>query len=287
MRLRQLVEITKIARPGFWPTHIWFYVLPFAQIEMFGRPEFWVGVVYVCFPLSLLLYGWNDMGDWETDRNNPRKDSWLFGAKPSESIRNQLPSVITFVQLPFIAYFWWHAGTKMLLLILGILLTNYTYNNLGFKKIALLDLLNQAGYLLIFIFASWLCDVPQLNFAAMVFGAIFAMQSHLFGQLMDIDQDRSAGRKSTAIQLGVTRSKILLASMMTAEAAIAFCNFTGGYVGWYFIAGSVFFAVDALLGPKRYPLWFLSAFFVGWNIIVISTIHFIWRDGIFMLATEQ
>ena len=60
---RGLIEIIKIARPGFWPTHLWFYLLPFAGRDMFGSFSFWVGAVYVCFPLGLLMYGWNDLGD--------------------------------------------------------------------------------------------------------------------------------------------------------------------------------------------------------------------------------
>ena len=80
--MKQLVEIVKIARPGFWPTQLWFYLLPFAGRDMFSTPAFWWGAVYVCFPLGLLLYGWNDISDAESDRLNPRKDSWLFGARP-------------------------------------------------------------------------------------------------------------------------------------------------------------------------------------------------------------
>jgi len=58
--------LIKVARPGFWPTHLWFFLLPLGQREMFGRPGFWLGCAYVCFPLGLLLYGWNDLFDAET-----------------------------------------------------------------------------------------------------------------------------------------------------------------------------------------------------------------------------
>ena len=61
--LNQLLDIIKISRPGFWPTHVWFYLLPFAERNMFGSLPFWLGGIYVCFPLSLMLYGWNDIGD--------------------------------------------------------------------------------------------------------------------------------------------------------------------------------------------------------------------------------
>ena len=283
--LNQLLDIIKIARPGFWPTHVWFYLLPFAERNMFGSAAFWLGATYVCFPLSLLLYGWNDIGDWETDQLNPRKDSWLFGARPDRAMRNRLPWIIAAVQIPFAILFTLISGPRMLLIMALIVATNFTYNTLGFKRIALLDLANQAGYALMFVLASWLCNVPQLNVAAIIFGILFAMQSHLFGQLMDVSQDAAAGRRSTAILIGVVRSKFLLATLMFVEAAIAFTFFRGLYVGIFMSLGGMFFLADAIVGPKQYPTWFLKSFFIGWNIIVILTMHLIWAHGSFLLAS--
>ena len=74
---------------------------------MFSSVPFWLGAVYVCFPLGLLTYGWNDLGDNETDRFNPRKDSWLFGAIPNATLRKHLPWIILATQVPFLVIFTW------------------------------------------------------------------------------------------------------------------------------------------------------------------------------------
>ena len=277
-----LKEVLKAARPGFWPTHLWFYMLPFAGRDMFGSFPFWLGAVYVCFPLGLLTYGWNDLGDHASDCNNPRKDTWLFGAVVSPELRNKLPWIIFFVQIPFLFLFTWLAGTKMLFWFAGAVLVNACYNTLGFKRLPVVDLLNQVGYVLIFVLASWLCDVPQLNGPAIVFGAIFAMQSHLFGQLMDIDEDRKAGRKSTAIMIGVVPAKLLLVTIMVCLAMIAYQNFQGPTVAIFMTLGAVFFAFDMCFGPGRYPVWFSRLFFLGWNLVVIASMHFVWKYGIFL-----
>lgn len=285
--MNAILQIVKVARPGFWPTHLWFYLLPFATRDMFALPAFWLGCVYVCFPLGLLLYGWNDYGDFESDRDNDRKDSWLFGAKPNEALRRHLPSWIASVQLPFVLLLVWLGGWQMLGWFFAVLLVNYTYNTLQFKALPVLDLLNQVGYLLIFVLASWLCDVPQLSLPAMAFSALFAMQSHLFGQLMDIDVDRAAGRRSTAVLLGVTASKMLLVAIMFVEAAIAGVFFRFAIVAWLMSAGALFFVGDALFGPSRYPVWFTKAFFVAWNIVVLVTMHWVWRYGLFLVETTS
>ena len=282
--MQNFLEVVKISRPGFWPTHVWFYLLPFARQDMFATPAFWVGATYVCFPLGLLLYGWNDIGDARTDAINPRKGTWLFGAKPDATMRRRLPAIIASVQLPFLILFVSIAGWKMVGWFAAVVTANAAYNSFHLKSVPGLDLLNQVGYLLVFVLASWLCDVEQLNWAAMVFSGLFAMQSHLFGQIMDHDQDGSAGRRSTAVAIGVVPSKFLLSTMMAIEALIAWCFFSGPVVALFMASGAVFFLIDAIAGPKRYPLMFLMAFFVGWNAICISTMYFIWRDGLFQLS---
>lgn len=282
--MNRFLEVVKISRPGFWPTHVWFYLLPFSQMEMFGSFAFWLGATYICFPMSLLSFGWNDIGDAATDSINPRKDSWLFGASPNRDMRKMLPWIIAAVQIPFLIALVAIAGWKMLAWFSSLLVANACYNSFGFKRLPWLDLLNQTGYLLVFVLASWLCDVPQLNAPAMIFSALFAMHSHLFGQIMDIDEDAAGGRRTTAVSIGVRNSKLLLVAILVAEAGIAFTFFSGPIVGVFMLAAAAFFLIDAFYGPRRYPLPFLTAFFIGWNLIAISTMYFIWRDGLFVLG---
>ena len=278
-----LLQIIKTARPGFWPTHVWFFVLPFAGLDMFGSFAFWVGATYVCFPLGLLAYGWNDLGDSLTDANNPRKDSWVFGALPDQELRSRLPWIIAAVQIPFVILFVWLAGPKMLIWFTGLILANACYNSFGFKRLPILDLLNQAGYVLVFVLASWLCEVPQLNTPAIIFGAIFAMQSHLFGQLMDFDEDKAAGRRSTAITIGYRPAKVLLIAIMLCLAGIAYMNFRSSLVTLFMLTGAIFFAGDLCFGPRRYSVWFVTTFFLVWNVVVICSMHFVWKYGVFLV----
>lgn len=283
MYFGRLLEIVKVARPGFWPTQLWFYVLPMGGVDLFGEPAFWIGAAYVCFPLGLLLYGWNDLGDVETDRINPRKNSWLFGGRPDAALRAKLPWIIAAVQLPFLVAFIKLAGPRMLIWFAAVLLVNWTYNNLKWKARPGLDLLNQIGYLLVFMLAVWLCDLDRLSWQLLAFSALFAMQSHLFGQLMDVDEDKIAGRRSTAITLGVHRSKLLLTAMMMIETMIAITFFRGPIVAVFMGAGATFFALDAWWGPRRYPVFFSKVFFLAWNIVVLASMHLVWRYEWFLL----
>lgn len=282
-----LKSLIKVSRPGFWPTHLWFFLLPLGQREMFGSVGFWLGCVYVCFPLGLLLYGWNDLFDRETDRLNPRKDSWLFGARLDDDGLRRLPLWIAATQLPFAIVFTALVGAKALLWFAAMAAANAVYNwpKLGWKNWPVLDLVNQVAYLLVFVLASWVCAVPQLSAPAMVFSALFAMQSHLFGQVMDVDEDRAAGRRTTASIIGVRASKLLVVALLAVEAHIAWTYFRGAFVEAFLLAGALFFLADALAGfrGRPYPAWFSKLFFVGWNLVVVASMHFVWRYGVFVL----
>jgi 4-hydroxybenzoate polyprenyltransferase len=281
------LQLIKTARPGFWPTHLWFFLLPLGQRQMFGSLAFWLGCLYVCFPLGLITYGWNDLFDAETDRRNDRKDSWLFGARLDDAQLRALPWWIAAVQLPFAIGFTWLFGPKLLLWFAAIVAVNALYNwpRLGWKNWPVLDLLNQVGYLLVFVLASWVCQVEQLNAPAMIFSALFAMQSHLFGQVMDIDADRSAGRHTTASVLGVRSSKLGVVVLLVIDAAIARSFFRTGVVEAFLLIAAAFFVVDALAWhrDRPYPSWLSKAFFIAWNVVVLLTMHFVWSRGLFLL----
>jgi hypothetical protein len=95
----------KASRPGFWLTSVWFYLLPLAPHLPLRSFAFWLGLVYVGFPLGMLIYAANDLTDELTDRLNPRKDTFLFGARPTRDQIVELPWRILLVQVPFVALF--------------------------------------------------------------------------------------------------------------------------------------------------------------------------------------
>src|SRR2546430_152925 len=76
------------------------------------------------------------------------------------------------------------------------------------------DALIQASYLLAFVLSSWLNNVPQLPWQTFLFGSLFAMHSHIFGEVMDIAPDRLSGRQTTATSIGRVRAKFLSASFL-------------------------------------------------------------------------
>ena len=95
-RYRPAVSATSIIR---WPT---------ASDPDLGTP----GRDY---SLGLIIYGWNDIADAEIDKFNPRKGTFLFGARGSQEQLRRLPLQIALAQAIFAAIFLLLTGPKILL----------------------------------------------------------------------------------------------------------------------------------------------------------------------------
>jgi 4-hydroxybenzoate polyprenyltransferase len=278
--------LLKVARPGFWLTSVWFYLLPLGQQDVFGDAEFWCGLVYVTFPLGMMIYGWNDMVDFETDRMNPRKDTFLFGARPTSEQIGGLPWRIGLVQLPFVVLFTWLLGWRALAWFAALAAATALYNwpRVGFKSRAGLDLLNQAGYLLVFVLSSWLNGLPQAPWFTFVFGALFAMHSHLFGEIMDLEPDRAVGRRTTAVTIGVIPAKVMMVAFLALEALLMWRVLHAPWIASAFAGGALLFAADALFlwRDRPYASWQMRLFFLGWNAAALLSIPWVWSTASFI-----
>jgi 4-hydroxybenzoate polyprenyltransferase len=275
--------LLKVARPGFWLTSVWFYLLPLGQRNVFGSGEFWLGLFYVTFPLGMIIYGWNDVVDFETDRLNPRKDTFLFGARPTPEQIGRLPWRIALVQAPFVVLFTWLLGWRALVWFLALTAATALYNwpRVGCKSRPGFDLLNQTAYLLVFVLSSWLNGLPQAPWFTFVFGALFAMHSHLFGEIMDLEPDRAVGRRTTAVTIGVRPAKGLMIAMLVLEALLVWKTVQDPWMAAALAGGALFFLADVLfLWRKRpYASWQMRLFFLGWNAAALFSIPWVWRSA--------
>ncbi len=280
--------LVKVARPGFWTTSIWFYLLPLGHRLVFGEWPFWLGLIYVTLPLGLLIYGWNDLVDAENDRHNPRKGTFLFGARGNDAQLAALPGRIALVQLPFAFAFFTLLGVKSLLWWAALVFATAVYNwpPPGLKGRPPFDMLNQVGYLLVFVLSSWLNAAPQLPWQTFVFGALFAMHSHLFGQIMDVQPDRQAGRRTTATTIGVVPAKALTAVLLLAEAALIYGSFRDPLVAAGLALGGGWFLLDALVLWRAHPYRpaQMRFFLLGWNTAAVVSLGWVWSTATLIRA---
>lgn len=219
-----LVFLLQVSRPGLWTTTALFYLMPLGHGVIFHSARFWLGLFFVLFPLGLLLYGVNDIVDAEADRYNPRKGTFLFGSRGATKQLAALRWQIAIAEIPFLTVFFFLMGPRIVGWFAALLIAVGLYNapRFGWKSHPPLDVLIQASYLLVFVLSSWLNHVNQLPWPTFLFGALFAMHSHVFGEVMDIGPDRFSGRRTTAT-LGSKFSKFRKARRTQAWSSSLAC----------------------------------------------------------------
>jgi 4-hydroxybenzoate polyprenyltransferase len=272
--------LIQVSRPGLWSTTALFYLMPLGHWTTVGSATFWLGLFYVLFPLGLVLYGVNDIADAPADRYNPRKGTFLFGSLGGTQQLAALPWQIAAAQIPFLVLFFFLLGARILWWF-GVLLCAvgiYNAPRFGWKGRPPLDVLIQSSYLLVFVLSSWLNRVPQLPWQTFVFGALFAMHSHVFGEVMDIAPDRLIGRRTTATAIGAVRAKLLIAAILGIESVLVGSFFHDYVVAIVLSAGVLWFVLDAttLWKNHAYRPAEMRLFMWAWNAASVAAIYWDW-----------
>lgn len=204
----QLQAILAASRPVSWINT----AIPFTIAYLAGggtfSVAFWVGLVFFLLPYNLLLYGVNDIYDYPSDLQNPRKGG-LEGSIVSPERRSVLwLAIISLVMLS--------GGGLMLLLgatqrvvfcVLIFLAIAYSIKGLRWKEIPVLDSFTSACHFVLPAILGWLMtpggQVPWL--AAIAF-LLWGMASHALGAIQDIKPDRKAKIRSIATVWGARRT---------------------------------------------------------------------------------
>ena len=212
-----------------------------------------LGFLFFLIPYNLLMYGVNDVFDYESDLRNPRKGG-IEGALLEP--KYHLPMLLISLHLP-VPFVWYLAlqGDAQSNLILGVVLFSvlaYSLKYLRFKEIPFLDSITSATHFVgPMVYGISLAGGDLGNQTLILITLAFflwGMASHAFGAVQDIRADREANISSIGTVLG---------ARATVRVAMV------GYV----LAG-----VLTLFIGDRYSFAFLAAlpylFVVGreWNI---------------------
>ncbi len=277
------VFLLQVSRPGLWSTTALFYLMPLGHADFLHVGKLWLGLFFVLLPLGLVLYGVNDIVDAENDSLNPRKGTFMFGSRGAREQLAALKWHIVVVQLPFVGLFYYFIGPRILWWYALLLLAVGIYNAPGvaWKGRPPFDVLIQASYLLVFVLSSWLNNVPQLPWQTLLFGALFAMHSHIFGEVMDIEPDRLTGRRTTATVIGRVRAKFLIAAFLCIEAGLVWIYFRDWIITGFLAVGAIWFLVDATLlwKDRSYSPKEMRLFLWGWNGAALLGMFWSWTHG--------
>nr|WP_280956336.1 UbiA family prenyltransferase [Aequorivita sublithincola] len=255
------------------------YLVPFGlSANFWEKPLFWVGLLFVTFPLNFLVYGLNDYTDGKADSLNPRKGNYLFGAKFSKEELTNVPWHISYIIIPFIAYFSYVGGSNLFIILMFMIVVNIIYNYKPFriKERPPFEILVQVGYVFIALFSIVLNDLYMLPWQTFLYLTFFAFQAHIAGEIMDIEPDILSEKKTTAVLIGRKKAKFLMLFLLLFEVYILKFWFDDWVLSGFLAAFSIWLILDIFVFFKAKPYTVRQMKIFGIAINISAILSMIW-----------
>lgn len=217
--------LLKVSRPRFWIYIFGPYLVGVAAAAA-ERSDFWrfdtiLFGLYLLLPANLLIYGVNDIFDYETDRLNPKKADYEALVKPSD--RSGLLIVVAILNIPFLiaAYFF---AFNALIALAGFLFFSifYSASPIRAKVRPIVD----SAFNILYAFPGFFAfQIVSGNFPPPLLVAaawMWTMAMHAYSAVPDIEADREANISTVATFLGSRGTLIFCLVLYASSAALAF-----------------------------------------------------------------
>ena len=203
--------------------------VPFAAAYFFAGGEVSVELVvltlFFLIPYNLLMYGVNDVFDYESDLRNPRKGG-IEGALLAPELHRKTLLWAFGLAAPFVAYAVWvsleNFAALAVLVITIFAVIAYSVKGFRFKEVPFLDSITSSTHFVGPMLFGLLLSEAELGTSLLLATAAFFLwgaASHAFGAVQDIRADREAGIASVATSLGA-RNTVRLAVALYLVAGL-------------------------------------------------------------------
>jgi 4-hydroxybenzoate polyprenyltransferase len=189
--------------------------------------SFLLGTLYFLIPYNLMLYGVNDIFDYESDLSNPRKGG-IEGAILKPAHWRTMWWLIAVANLPFLGYLLLQGDvvSKAWLLALVFLVLAYSLKHLRFKERPFLDSLTASSHFFGPLVYAWLiAGAPKGWWPALIAFCAWGMASHAFGAVQDVQADRAAGIGSIATVIGSRLTVAFALCLYLASAGLVIASY--------------------------------------------------------------
>lgn len=187
-----------------------------------------IGTLFFLVPYNLLMYGINDVFDYESDLRNPRKGGIEGGLVERSQARVVHRRILVACAVSVVPFLVWllvvgSLAANLTLLLVVFLVVAYSAPRLRFKERPVLDsatsamhFVGPALYALVLVGA----DLgARTVWPVLVAFVLWGMASHAFGAVQDVRADREAGIGSVATVLGA-HPTVVAATVAYVVAAV-------------------------------------------------------------------
>lgn len=271
-----------IARPISWPNTAY----PFAAAYLVAGGQldltFWLGAAYFLGPYNLLMYGINDVFDYESDIRNPRKGG-IEGMREQKAFHPTIVRGATITNLPFVVYFLTIGNLTSRLIFAGVIffVLAYSVAYLRFKEKPVLDAMTSSLHFVgPMLFGLSLTQFSENAWPYIVAFFMWGMASQAFGAVQDIIPDRAGKLHSIATFFGARWTVRLSAALYTVAAIVIIAQgwpvtFVG-LVGLVYVANTLrYWNISDAASGQTNPGWrrfiwlnFITGFVVTMVLII-------------------
>lgn len=199
-------ELLKVSRPRFWLYEAATFgligvVAGASNYSFLSSAGYWIFFLYFLVPANILIYGINDIFDYDTDKDNPKKGTYEALVTPGK--RRSLWWWIAVTNIPFL--FFVPHSTPLLVAFVVFLFCAIFYSALPIraKRLPVLDSLFSAGhYIATGVFGYYLAGGTIFPSLGILAGMIWAIAMHAYSAVPDITADKNAGLRTIAILIG-------------------------------------------------------------------------------------
>lgn len=226
-------HIFRISRPRFWIYLLGPFLLGAAaafQSEngVVTVPALLLGL-YFTFSANILIYGVNDIFDYDTDVLNEKKQGYeplVLRAQHRALWRIIILSNLVFAPLLFVL------SVPTLVAVAAFLFLGCFYSAppIRAKARPFLDSAFNALYVMPGVAAYFAFGGAHISLVLVLAGVLWSMAMHAYSAVPDIQADTSAGIRTVATTLGARRTLLLCAAFYGIAGVIA--GVTIGVVGW-------------------------------------------------------
>ncbi len=219
--IHTIKKLILVSRPISWPNTAY----PFAAAYLISGgaldPLFFIATLYFIFPYNLLMYGINDVFDYESDIRNPRKGG-IEGMREQKAFHPTIVigSLVLTVPLTIIMLLLGNVVAGLGLLVLTFFVVAYSIKGLRFKERPVIDSITSSIHFVgPAVYALLLTGLQPNAWPYILAFFLWGMASHALGAVQDIIPDRKAKIASIATVFGA-KITIRLVVMLYLIASI-------------------------------------------------------------------
>jgi len=223
--VRTLGTLFVSSRPLSWINTAFPFGLAYFAVSSQIDAALVVGFLFFLIPYNFLMYGINDVFDYESDLRNPRKGG-LEGALLPPELHRITVIASSVLPVPFLVLLvaWGTPQATGVLALALFFVVAYSARGLRFKEIPFVDSLSSSlHFVLPAVYGVVLAGGGFDGLLMIALGSFFlwGMASHAFGAVQDVLADREAGVGSIATLIGA-RWTVRLAFVLYALAGTLF-----------------------------------------------------------------